>query len=342
MINDNKLPGSPKLDSPSSRRKFIRQFGAALGAASALTFPNISLGRDAEADEGSKVWLDMDQAQLDAAYDQRAYAPNMNLVRKRRRIQAASARARLGEPDHFAYGHSSIERLLVYRSERSNAPVHVHVHGGTWRFGSAEGNAEKAEPIVNAGGHGVLLDFAKVDDDGVSLSDLARQVRDAVAWVYRNAARFDGDRDRIFVSGHSSGGHLAGVILTSDWVRDYDLPADIVKGGLCSSGMFDLKPVRLSWRNSYLQLTDEEEELLSPQRHIGNLNAPVIIAYGTEETPEFQRQSRDFAAAVEAAGKPVTLLVAEGHNHFEIAETYANPYGLLGHAGLNQMDLVGS
>ena len=144
------------------------------------------------------------------------------------------------------------------------------------------------------------------------------------------------------MSGSSSGGHLAGVILTTNWVRDYELSSDIVKGGVCISGMFDLKPVRLSWRNSYLQLTDEEEELLSPQRHIGNLNASVIIAYGTEETPEFQRQSRDFAAAVEVAGKTVTLLVAEGHNHFEIGETYANPYGLLGHTVLEQMGLVGT
>lgn len=342
MTNNNNLPCSRSVGRKISRRDFVGNAGAALGAASALTFPKFSLGRDAEGGEGPNVWLDMNQAQLDAAYNQRAYAANMDLVMKRRRLQTASARARLGEPDHFAYGDSSIERLLVYRSERSNAPVHVHVHGGTWRFGSAEGNAEKAEPIVNAGGHGVLLDFAKVDDDGVGLSELARQVRDAVAWVYRNAARFDGDRDRIFVSGHSSGGHLAGVILTTDWVRDYDLPADIVKGGLCSSGMFDLKPVRLSWRNSYLKLTDEEEESLSPQRHIGNLNAPVIIAYGTEETPEFQRQSKDFAAAVEAAGKPATLLVAEGHNHFEIGETYANPYGLLGYAVLEQMGLIGS
>ena len=342
MTNNNNLPCSRSIGRKISRRDFVGNAGAALGAASALTFPNFSLGRDAEGDEGPKVWLDMDQAQLDAAYDQRAYAPNMDLVQKRRRLQAASARARLGEPDHFAYGDSPIERLLVYRSEQSNAPMQVFVHGGTWRFGSAEGNAEKAEAIVNAGGHSVLLDFARVDNDGVSLSDLARQVRDAVAWVYRNAARFDGDRDRIFVSGSSSGGHLAGVILTTNWVRDYELPSDIVKGGLCISGMFDLEPVRLSWRNSYLQLTDEEEELLSPQRHIRNLNAPVIIAYGTEETPEFQRQSRDFAAAVEAAGKPVTLLVAEGHNHFEIGEIYANPYGLLGYAVLEQMGLIGS
>ena len=168
---------------------------------------------------------------------------------------------------------------------------------------------------------------------------MAHQVRRAVAWVYENAVSFGGDPNRIYVSGHSSGGHLAGVILTTDWQTDFDLPPDVVKGGLCSSGMFDLKPVRLSARGRYIDFTDEMEEALSSIRHLDKLHAPIIIAYGTLETPEFQRQSRDFAAAVAAAGKPVQLLVGEGYNHFEILETLANPYGLLGRAVLEQMGL---
>jgi arylformamidase len=103
--------------------------------------------------------------------------------------------------------------------------------------------------------------------------------------------------------------------------------------------MFDLKPVRLSARSSYVKITDEIEQALSSQRHLDNLNAPILVAYGTLETPEFQRQSRDFAAAVKAAGKPVQLLVGEGYNHFEIIETLANPYGVLGRAVLEQMKL---
>ena len=81
------------------------------------------------------------------------------------------------------------------------------------------------------------------------------------------------------------------------------------------------------------------ETALSPQRHLDKLNAPVIVAYGTLETPEFQRQSRDFADAVRKAGKPVQLLVGEGYNHFEIIETLANPYGILGRSVLKQMKL---
>ena len=86
--------------------------------------------------------------------------------------------------------------------------------------------------------------------------------------------------------------------------------------------------------------TDEMETALSPQRHLDKLNAPVIVAYGTLETPEFQRQSRDFSAAVRTAGKPVQLLVGEGDNQFEIIETMAIPYGLLGRSVLKQMKLV--
>jgi arylformamidase len=106
------------------------------------------------------------------------------------------------------------------------------------------------------------------------------------------------------------------------------------------SGMYDLKPVRLSKRSSYVKFTDEIEQGLSTQRHLDKLNAPIVVTYGTLETPEFQRQARDFVTAVKAAGKPVQLIVGEGFNHFEMAETFGNPYGILGRAALEQMNLT--
>ena len=288
--------------------------------------------------KGPPVWLDMDQAELDAAYDQSRYAPNLPQITKRYATNSEAVRARLGVPRRFSYGTTAIEALDVYTTKRPNAPINVFIHGGAWRVGLAKDSAYSAELFVHAGAHFVVPDFIWVQDAGGSLMPMADQVRRAVAWVYRNAQSFGGDPNRIYVSGHSSGGHLAGVVLTTDW-KVFKLPADAVKGGLCCSGMFDLKPVRLSARSNYVKFTDETEQALSPQRQLNNLNAPVIIAYGTLETPEFQRQSRDFAAAVKAAGKPVELLVAEGYNHFEIIETLGNPHGLLGRAVLEQMKL---
>src|ERR1700726_3903857 len=104
--------------------------------------------------------------------------------------------------------------------------------------------------------------------------------------------------------------------------------------------MYDLEPVRLSHRSTYVKFTDESEQELSAQRHLDRLACPLIVGYGTCETPEFQRQARDFAAAVKAAGKPVQLLVGEGYNHFEMLETLANPYGLLGRAALELMRIA--
>jgi arylformamidase len=164
-------------------------------------------------------------------------------------------------------------------------------------------------------------------------------VRRSIAWVYRNAATFGGDPKRIYVSGHSSGAHLAGVALITDWRRDFDISEDVLKGALCCSGLYDLKPARLSARSSYVKFTDEIEQALSTARHIEKVQVPVVVAYGTLETPEFQRQSRDFAAALRSAGKPVQLVVGEGYNHFEMPETLANPHGLLGRAVLTQMGL---
>jgi arylformamidase len=292
--------------------------------------------------KGPLVWRDMDQRELDAAYDQSKYAPNQAQIQGRRLVNSARARAVLGEPLRLSYGASPIEALDVYRTSRAAAPVNVFIHGGAWRNGRSADCAYLAEIFVRAGAHSVILDFTNIDGAGGNLMTMAAQVRSAVAFVYKNAARFGGDPNRLYVSGHSSGGHLAGTVVSADWEKDFGLPADVVKGGLLCSGMYDLKPVRLSARSNYVKFTDEIEQELSALRHLDRIVCPLIVGYGTYETPEFQRQARDFAAALASAGKPVELLVGEGYNHFEMLETLGNPYGLLGRAVLAQMRLAGS
>ena len=285
------------------------------------------------------VFLDYDQQALDAAYDQAAYAPNREQLIRRRESDSAAVRARLGEPERFAYGTAEIEQLDLYRAAGDRRPIFVFIHGGAWRAGRAAGYAGPAEMLTAVGAHYVVPDFSWVQDAAGDLTVLADQVRRAIAWVYRNAARFGGDPSRLYLGGQSSGGHLAAVAMTTDWRRQFELPADIIKGGLLVSGMYELAPVRLSKRSAYVAFDDACVEALSPIRHLDRLHAPVVVAYGTCETPEFQRQNREFAAAVAAAGKPVRLLVGEHYNHFELPETLGNPYGLLGRAALELMGL---
>src|SRR5215468_10247110 len=138
-------------------------------------------------ERGPPVFLDYDQAALDAAYDQAAYAPNREQLIKRRVRDSEIARRRLGEPERVAYGPDEIERLDIYRTRRAAAPVFVFIHGGAWRSGRSKDFATPAEMFLAIGADYVVPEFACVQDVGGSLMVLADQVRRAVAWVYRNA-----------------------------------------------------------------------------------------------------------------------------------------------------------
>jgi arylformamidase len=284
-----------------------------------------------------KVFRDYDQAALDRAYDQPAWAPNMQQVLRRRALASDAARARIGEPKTFAYGVTPIETLDLYATGRPHAPIAVFLHGGAWRGGHARDAAYAAETFVHAGAHYVVPEFATVMD--VGLDGMVAQVRRAVAWLTTNAPTFGGDPGHIHVIGHSSGGHLAANVLVTDW-KDFGVGPAVVSGGTCISGMYDLGPVRLSARSAYVTFDDRIEHELSPQRHLTRLTCPVIVAYGDQESPEFQRQSSEFAEALGRAGRLYRLIVGHGHNHFELPETLASPYGLLGRAVLEQMKLV--
>jgi arylformamidase len=286
---------------------------------------------------GIRVYLDYTQSELDAAYDQAAYAPNQPQLSDRRVAGSEAVRERLGVPERFAYGASEIEKLDLFRTRRAKAPVFVFIHGGAWRNGVAKDHHYAAETFVLSGVNYVVPDFALVQNVGGSLLPIAEQVRRAIAWVWQNADRIGADPNRVYVGGHSSGAHLCGCALIADWERDFSVPADFIKGAVLCSGMYDLVPVRLSARGNYVSFTDEMVDRLSAIRHIDKISVPITLGYGTEETPEFQRQARDFAAAVKAAGKPVELLVGQHYNHFEMGETFANPFGLMGRAALDRI-----
>lgn len=290
--------------------------------------------------KGPVVFLDYDQEELDAAYTQAAWARNQAELVARNAQKSAATIARLGPPRRLTYGATEIEKLELFTTRRANAPINIYIHGGAWRAGRASDETYQAEMFVDAGAHFVALDFNNALETKGDLMTMAQQVRRGVAWVYRNARSFGGDPDRLYVSGHSSGGHLTAVVLTTDWAGEFGLPGNIIKGGVCASGMYDLHPVSLSVRSNYVTFTPPVIEALSPIRHLNRLTAPVIVAHGTRETPEFQRQNREFAAALKAAGKSNEFIVLDGYNHFEVHESLGNPYAPLGRAVLRQMKLT--
>jgi arylformamidase len=262
----------------------------------------------------SKVFLDYDQAALDAQYDQRVWAPDMDGVIARYAAASDAVRARFGEPATHAYGGTAVEQLDVYGAGRNQ--VFVFVHGGAWRRESRRASAFPAEPVLRAGATYVALGFAALP--AVTLPEMVQQVCSGIDWVKRHLG------GRIVLCGHSSGAHLAACALTR---------VDGIAKALLVSGLYELMPVRLSARNSYVKLDAAMEQALSPIRDRERIRCPVTVAWAEKDSAEFIRQSREFAAAL---GAPT--LIGEGLNHFTMAETLADPASPLGRAALAMLE----
>ena len=144
-------------------------------------------------------------------------------------------------------------------------------------------------------------------------------MRAGVAWVIDHATEWGGNPARVFVAGHSAGGHLAAMAMTEARLA----------GGVAISGIFDLEPIRLGGLNDRLALGPEETDRNSPIRHLPPRSAPLVVSVGLAELPELVRQSEEFAAAWRSCGLPGRYLPVAGRDHFTILEELARPDGMV-------------
>jgi arylformamidase len=280
-----------------------------------------------------KVYGDYDQSALDIAYTQSAWAPSMERIIPWYGEQSAASRTRLRHIAEVPYGESQKERLDIFPTDASHAPVVIFVHGGAWTELSKADAAFAAETFVAAGIAFVALGFDRIPT--VRLPEMVRQVQRAVTWVHTYAVDFGGDASNVHLIGHSSGAHLAAAALTygSSVAR---FPR-AVRSAFCVSGSYDLEPVALSHRGQYLNLTPQEIDELSPVRHSARLSSPVTIAYGGRESPEFQRQAQAFAAEAARVGRLDELIYDAQEDHFTLSATLADANGLLTQAILTRI-----
>lgn len=270
----------------------------------------------------SAVFLDYTQDALDKAYDQRVWASNAEEVIARYASDSADVRRKY-PPKTERYGESEAETLDIFAPADAKAlPVMVFIHGGAWRALSRQDAAAPAPTFVENGCLYVALNFANIPQ--VRLPEMAAQCRRALLWLHRHVERFGGDPNRIFVSGHSSGGHLCGVMLTTDWAA-LGGPKDLLRGGIAMSGMYELHPVMLSARSAYVKISQDELAALSPMRHLDRIACNVIVVVGDKESPEFQRQSHEFATALAGMGRLTQRVVLPGRTHFVVPEELNDP-----------------
>ena len=213
----------------TTRRHVLAAAGATIAFQTGRALGQQQLGPPPHA-KGPLVFLNYDQIELDAAYNQTVYEPSLAQVMARLTSNSEAVRKRIGQPQRESYGSTEIEKLDVFRAKQPKGPIFVFIHGGAWRVGVASDYSYIAELFVNAGAHCAIPDFSWVQDAGHGLMTMADQVRRAIVWAYRNAESFGGDPARFYIGGHSSGAHLAGVALTTDWQKDFGLPRDFYPG----------------------------------------------------------------------------------------------------------------
>ncbi len=265
--------------------------------------------------------------ELDRLYDIEATVPDFGAYANDFVARSAAFRAEANARLDVAYGPTREETYDVFlpAGEGAGRPALFFIHGGYWKATTSKVWSYVAKGLTEAGFVVVVEDYALAPK--VTVAEIVRQHRAAFAHLHRHAADYGVDPARIVVAGHSAGGHGVASLLATAWEENYGLPAVPYAGALPVSGVFDLRPLVHTFVNAELRLDAAAAEAISILTPPATL-PPLTVAYGTDETPEFERQSVDFAAAVAEAGHPVEVL-ALGNNHFDILESLADGTGAL-------------
>ncbi|MDM0022031.1 alpha/beta hydrolase [Variovorax saccharolyticus] len=264
-------------------------------------------------------------AWFDAQYNARAGIPEHPAILRHWADASARALGRPGWALDLAYGEDASERLdILPAAGAAGAPVLVYIHGGYWRALDKRDQAFVAPPFADAGAMVAQLNYALCP--AVGIEQIALQLTQALAWVWRHAADHGGDRERIVVAGHSAGGHLAAMLLACDWQAvAADLPADLVKSALAISGLYELEPLRHApFLAADIGLGAASARRLSPALWPAPARGRLATVVGGNESEEFRRQS----ALIASAWGPVVVAAetVPGRNHMDVLHEIADPH----------------
>lgn len=251
--------------------------------------------------------------------------------------RSARVRKKLTCQMDIAYGDTPGQTLDIFPAVRKGAPVHVFIHGGYWRSLDKSIYSHVAGPMVAAGATVVLPNYDLCPQ--VRITDIVQQMRRAIAWVYRNIAKHNGDPTRIYVSGHSAGGHLTGMMLATNWWKEGRLPNNLIKGSAPLSGLFDIEPHRHSQLQPDIRLTAKEVKDMSPMYLPPVAKGPSIVAVGGAEPDLFHWQSLKYAAHLRLHRIKADYVSTTGDNHFSITDRLGNTRDPLTKAIIAQMGL---
>jgi arylformamidase len=271
---------------------------------------------------------------------EREYSPSSCVVAIEPFLDEYVARSRDAETrfrcrKNLLWGERPDETFDYFPAESADAPLLVYIHGGYWQEHSKNESLFAAPDCVENGIALAAIDYTLAPRG--SVGSIVEQCRRAIASLHRQAAALGFDAQRIYVSGNSAGAHLAAMLLAAGWQAGYGVGDDVVAGGVLLSGIFDLEPLKGTYIDEALHLSDADVATLSPLRVKMGRPVRTIVAWGDNETNEFKRQSRAFASALVRSGFPVSAFELAGTNHFDIVFGLANRGSVLGKATIEMI-----
>ena len=232
-------------------------------------------------------------------------------------------RANIDSSLNCQYSSGEKDKLDIFRCGKPNAPLFIFIHGGYWQRGDKSVYSFVAESFVSSGIDVALIGYQLCP--GTSMTNIVDKIREAIVWIWNNASDYSISRHRINVSGHSAGGHITGMVLATDWSTiSNNLPKDIVKTGIPISGLYQLDPIRETTIADALGLNDEESLALSPHFYQPQTEAPILVALGGGETPEFHWQTNKFVKRWKNFKAPLDYFAEPDVDHFGVVERLAN------------------
>ena len=255
---------------------------------------------------------------FDALYNPRLAVPEFSNIAAKWDDLSRRARRELDCYLDVPYGTSPDETMDIFRANGPSRGFLIFIHGGYWRALDKANHSWLAPALVDAGITVGIPNYSLCPK--VQVRDIVMQLVQACAWGYRNGGNFGAPRERLFVCGHSAGGHLTAMMLACHWpVYASDLPKNVVKGGLSISGVFDLQDiVKVPSINSDVHLTPATAEESSPAGMPPSTDAPLYLSVGGAETGGFLTQHelmvRSWRSVIARAE------VSPGKNHFTILE----------------------
>lgn len=270
--------------------------------------------------------------ELNAQYDLRGRVSDHQAYFDR--YDALSERTRNGFRGNYdvEYGPDPGQKLDIFPASEPGAPIMMFIHGGYWRSLDKANFSFVAMGLAPANATVAVINYDLAPS--VEMDVIVRQCRDAAVWLHDHASNWNGDGDRLHLSGHSAGGHLAAMVLATDWpgFTENRLYPGFIRSVTAISGLFDLDVLRSTFLNVDLRLDAHSAARNSPVRlapFTPQPHVPVHLAVGVEETDEFHRNLAQYADALESAGVPVTAQTMAGHHHFSIIEELAQPESAL-------------